>query len=759
MTFFKGFLRGALFVLVLAFVSVPAAFAQQVVQQIEVSGAQRVDEQTVLSYLGISSGQSITRDDLDRSLKTLFATGLFADVVLEQKGSVLHVTVVENPLINQIAFEGNDKLDNDALMAEISLRPRQVFTRTKVQNDVTRLYQLYRRNGRFAVNIDPKVIQLDQNRVNLVFEIQENDVTKIRAIRFVGNKHFDDNRLRSEITTKESAWYSFISSKDRYDPDRLAFDQDMLRQFYLAQGYADFDLVSAVAELSNDREAFFITFTVDEGQRYKVRDVVIESEIRDLDTEALLPIVTFDKGDWYSANDVKNSVNVMTDTLGDMQYAFVDIRPRIERDRENAALDVVFQVQESPRVFIERIDISGNVRTLDKVIRREMLVVEGDPFNKSKIARSEQRIRDLNFFESVAFDVRPGSAPDKTIIDIKVAEKSTGEISIGAGFSTSEGVIGDVGLRERNLLGKGQDLRFSALVSGNSTRFDIGFTEPYFLNRDVSSGFNLFKREYRSRYSRRYDEERTGGNLFVNYPLSERWRQTLKYRIDRSEISDLPSDASLFLRQQEGERTTSAVSQRLSYDSRDSRLYPTEGYNFWLETELAGLGFDSKHVSAVSGISSYFSLTDGVVLNLLGEGGAIRGYGDEDVEVNERFSLGGPSSFRGFEKYGVGPREIDTYDAGGGNLFYRGTAEVMFPLNMFGDLGLRGSVFTDVGSLWDIDDDDLSIVDEGSLRASSGVGVSWHSPFGPIGIYYAQPWLKEDYDQEKQFEFSFGTRF
>jgi outer membrane protein insertion porin family len=759
MNFFKGFILNTALLAVLFPFAVSAAFAQQVVQRIEVSGAERVEEETVRTYLGIAPGQSVTRDDLDRSLKTLFATGLFADVVLEQQGSTLLVKVIENPVINQIAFEGNDKLDQDALMAEIGLRPRQVFTRTKVQNDVTRLYQLYRRNGRFASQIDPKVIQLDQNRVDLVFEIKEGDVTDIRAIRFVGNEHFDDNRLRSEISTKESAWYSFISISDRYDPDRLAFDQDMLRQFYLAQGYADFELVSAVAELSNDREAFFVTFTVEEGQRYKVRNVGIESEIANMDTEALRPSVDFVAGDWYSAQDVKTSVNTMTDQLGDMQYAFVDIRPRIERDRETAELDVVFQIQESPRVFIERIDISGNVRTLDKVIRREMLLVEGDPFNKSKLARSEQNIRDLDFFETVSLDVRPGSAPDKTVININIAEKSTGEISLGAGFSTSEGVIGDVGLRERNLLGKGQDLKLSALLSADTTRFDIGFVEPYFLNRDVSAGFNLFKREFRDRDSRRYDEERTGGNLFVNYPLSERWRQTLKYRLDTSEITNLPNDASRFLRQQEGERTTSAVSQRVAYDSRDSRMFPTEGYNLWLETELAGLGFDSKHVSAVTGVSSFYSLTDGVVLNLLAEGGAIRGYGDEDVEVNERFSLGGPTSFRGFEKYGVGPREINTDDDGGGNLFYRGTAEVMFPLDMFGELGLRGSVFTDVGSLWSIDDDDPSIVDENSLRVSSGLGVSWQSPFGPIGVYYAEPWMREDYDQEKQFEFSFGTRF
>lgn len=734
------------------------AQAQQSVSRIDVEGTQRVEPATVKTYLDISEGTVLTRSALDAGVKNLFATGLFADVMLEQQGSVLKVKVAENPVISQIAFEGNKKLDDDELMSEISLRSRQVFTRTKVQNDVKRLYQLYRRNGRFAAHIEPKVIKLDQNRINLVFEIDEGDVTKVKAIRFIGNDRFDDERLRNEISTKESVWYSFINNADRYDPDRLGYDQELLRQFYLSQGYADYNLTSAVAELSQDREGFYITFTLDEGKRYKVRDIKMDVQIKGVDETALWEAIETQKGDWYDAKEVQTGADRISDTLGDLQYAFVKVIPRLDRNPEQAELDLTYRIDPTPRAFIEAINISGNVRTLDKVIRREMLVVEGDPFNKSKVARSERQIRDLNFFETVSMETYRGSTPDKVIIDIKVAEKSTGEISLGAGFSSSDGVIGDISLSERNLLGKGQTIRAAGTLSGHASRFDVSFVEPYFLNRDVAAGVSLFNTETNDFESRRYDEQKTGGTLFMNYPLSERWRQTLKYRLNRSKISNLPTNSSRFLQEQEGERTTSAVSQRISYDNRDSRLFPTTGYTLWFETELAGLGFDSKHLKAVTGISSFYPIADKVVLNLLAETGAMTGYGDEDVEVSERFTLGGPHSFRGFESYGVGPRDVAGDDVGG-NMFYRGSAEIGFPLGLPEKYGVKGYVFSDVGSLWDADETHPDIINEHALRMSAGVGVSWRSPFGPIGVYYANPFLKEDYDQVKELEVSFGTRF
>ncbi|MGB4057849.1 MAG: outer membrane protein assembly factor BamA [Alphaproteobacteria bacterium] len=742
----------------LLFVQAHTASAQGVLRDVQIKGNERVETATVLSYMDIKAGDPMTRERLDSTLKGLFATGLFADVALNQQGDVLQVTVVENPVINEIAFEGNDKIKDEDLLGEIQLRPRQVFTRTKVQSDVSRLYQVYRQSGRFSVNIEPKVIRLDQNRVNLVFEIEESGVTTVKKISFVGNKHFDDSRLRSEISTKESAWYRLLSSDDRYDPDRLAFDQEMLRKFYLSQGYADFRIMSAVAELSDDRDNFFITFTVEEGDRYKVGNVSIDSKIRNFDAAQLNDQLVLKKGDWYDADVVQEIVDGITDELGDSQYAFVTVRPDVRRNREAKIVDVVFQVNETPRVFVERINVVGNVRTQDKVLRREMLLVEGDPFNKSKLARSEQNIRDLDFFETVDVKAKPGSAPDKSVIDIDVAEKSTGELSVGAGFSTNDGPLADFRIRERNLLGKGQDLLLATTIAGKRTEFDLSFTEPHFLDRDLSAGIDAFHITRDLQDESSFDQKRTGGGLRMGYPLSEHWSQSWKYRIEQNEIENVQSDASRFVLDQEGQRLTSAVSQRIQYDTRDSRLFTTEGWLAWLDTEVAGLGGDAKYVSGKTGGSYFYPLFDQVVLNALGEVGAIQAYSDSDVEINERYFIGG-SSLRGFSKSGIGPRDEATRDSLGGNFFYRGSVETSFPIGLPEEMGILGHGFTDFGSLWDLDDTGTGILDESSIRASVGAGLSWRSPFGPVRVDLAAPVAKEDFDEEEVFRFNFGTRF
>ena len=757
MTFFRAFI----FVLGLcAVLQLPQqARAQERLQEIRINGVQRVEPATVLTYLNMDIGSALTQDALDRGLKNLFSTGLFADVALRKQNGVLLVDVVENPIINRIAFEGNTSLKDEELLSEISLRPRQVFTRTKVQGDVSRVYEVYRRSGRFAANVEPKAIMLDQNRVDLVFEVDEGTVTTIEGIRFVGNKAFDDDVLRSEISTKEDRWYRFLSTDDRYDPDRVQFDKELLRRFYLANGYADFRVVSAVAELDQEEGEFYLTITVDEGPRYKVGQISIDSSLRGFDASILRDSVNFVPGEWYDADAVQYSSDQMTDVLGDLQYAFVDIRPDIDRNKAGQTVDILFRIGESPRVFVERINVHGNVRTIDKVIRREFLLVEGDPFNRSKLARSEQRLKDLGFFETVKVTTMPGSAPDKTVVDVEVLEKSTGELSIGAGFSTQDGPLADLRIRERNLLGKGQDLLFSTTIAGEKTQFDVSFTEPHFLDRDVSAGIDAFHITRDLQDESSFDQKRTGGAVRFGYPLSDKWRQNWRYRFERNEITDVASNASLFIRNQEGERDTSALSQRLTYDDRDSRLFPTEGLYSWLDLEGAGLGGDAQYVSGKLGSSYFLPVYErSVILNLLGEGGIIEGIGDEDVRINERFYLGG-DSLRGFRRSGIGPRDRSTDDALGGNYFYRGSVELTFPLGLPEELGVAGHSFTDFGSLWDVDETGTGIQDESSLRAAAGVGVSWRSPFGPVRANVAFPYLDESFDKDETFQFSFGTRF
>lgn len=742
------------------FVALPATFAQGVdnrVREIRVEGSQRIEAGTVRSYMGIQPGDEISPGALDRSLKSLFATGLFADVTIRRDGPDVVVRIVENPIINRLAFEGNRRIEDEILRDEVKLRPRVVFTRSRVQTDLQRIMDLYRRSGRFSAVVVPKVIQLPQNRVDLVFEIKEGELTEIRKISFVGNKEFDDGDLREIVQTKESAWYRFFSSDDTYDPDRLTFDRELLRRHYLANGYADFRVVSAIAELTPNNKAFFVTFTVEEGKRYKFGKIDVRTALNNVDVKKLRADLPIETGNWYNADEVEAAIGSLTDAVGILGYAFVDIRPRVQRDRDKRTVDVTFTIQEGPRVFVELVNISGNVRTLDEVIRREVLLVEGDAFNTSKLRRSRQRIRNLGFFERVEIENKAGSAPDKTVIDVSVREKSTGEISFGAGFSSTSGVLADASIRERNLLGRGQDLKLGLQVGEKQQLIDLSFTEPYFLNREVSAGFDVFRtvRDLQSESS--FDRESLGFALRAGYRVTEALSQSWKYTLREEDITDVPSDASAAIKEQEGEFVTSAIGQTLLYDKRDSRFTPTDGYFVQFENTLAGFGGDSRYLRNEVSSGTFFSLAERWILNIGGGGGYIVGIGD-DIRIIDRFFLGG-NSLRGFEDSGVGPRDLATQDSVGGNWYYRGTVGLRFPLGLPNEFGLSGRIFTDAGSVGENDSTLASITDTGSLRMSVGTGILWNSPFGPVNIDLAQAILKEDFDQTEIFRFSFGARF
>ncbi len=731
----------------------------QTISRIEVRGSERVEIETVKTYLPVRLGDPVDQEVLDRSVKALYATGFFADVGIKEANGILIVDVVENPVINKVVFEGNKKIEEAELSQEIRLRPRMVLTRTKIQSDTARLYQIYKRSGRFSAQIEPKLIKLDQNRVNLVFEITEGDITEIKGIRFVGNRAFDDGDLRSVLSSKEDRWYRFLSTADRYDPDRLAFDQELLRRFYLKEGYADFRILSAVAELSENKENFFMTFTVQEGPRYRISNALIHSTIRGFDSSYLKEELTFKAGSWYNAEEVEESSDALVIGLERRQYPFVRVSPDIKKNRQNNTMHVIFNISETRPQFVERINVQGNVRTMDKVVRREFEMTEGDPLVKSQLAKSEQNIKDLGYFESVEIKRRPGSAPDKTVLDVKIAEKSTGELSLGAGFSTNDGPLGDIRLRERNFLGKGQDFLAAATIAGERTEFDLSLTEPYFLDRDISASLDAFHITRDLQDESSFDQRRSGGGFSFGYPLSEKLRQNIGYRIEQNEITDVNASTSRFIRDQEGERITSAVTHRLNYTDLDSTLFPTEGITGWFDTEYAGIGGDANYISGRLGVKTYYPVTKKIVLSALSEVGAITGISDEEVQIHERFYLGG-STLRGFESAGVGPRDTSTNDALGGNYFYRGSVEASFPVGLPEELGIKGHTFTDFGSLWEPDDEiGAEIADKTSLRASAGVGISWRSPLGPIRFDYALPYLDEDFDETENFRFSFGTQF
>lgn len=728
------------------------------IREIAVEGLQRIEPLTVQSYLDVAVGDTLTGEARNQSLKNLYDSGLFSDVSIDQNGDVLNVFVHENPQINRVAFEGNKRIEDKELSAEVQLRPRSIYTREKALQDTDRILTLYRRSGRYAARVEPKVIELEQNRVDLAYEIAEGPITDIRDIRFVGNEAFSDSDLRSAIASKVSKWYRFLSSADRYDPDRVQYDQELLRQYYMNHGYVDFNIVSALAELTPDQEDFYLTFTVNEGPRYKIGKIEIVNNLKKFDPKAFQGDVSLEEGDWYDASELTKSVDRMTSTLGRNQFAFAQVKSDVQRDAANQTVNVTFRINESPKVYVERIDIKGNVRTLDKVVRREITLAEGDPYNREKLAQSEKNVKDLNFFKKTDIQVKEGTAQDQVIIEANVQEQSTGDIQLGGGYSTIDGPLANFTIRERNFLGKGQDASLGLLLAGRRSEFDIGFTEPYFLDRKLSAGIDLFHSTRNLQRESSYDLRRTGGALRMGYDLSEKWRQSWRLGFDNTEINDVKDTASRYVKDQEGQRMTTSLTHRLVYDSRDSKVNPREGLYGWVDTQVAGLT-DAKYVKNRVGANYYHPIGENWTFMQMGEAGNVFGYGDEDVQINERFYIGG-NTMHGFRYGGLGPRDLSTGDALGGNNFYRGSSEVTFPISLDKDMPLKGHAFIDYGSVWGIDEASSPILaDENSLRVAAGFGTSWDSPFGPLRVDFSFPITKEDFDEKETIRFAFGTGF
>lgn len=738
-----------------------AVFTPQVLRTIDVRGNQRIEDDTVRSYMAIKVGDQITAPQVDLSLKTLFNTGLFADIAIGQDGGRLIVEVVENPIVNRVAFEGNIEFQNENLQAETQLRPRVLFTRAKAQSDVQRILDLYRREGRFAATVEPKIIQLDQNRIDVVFEITEGPVTKIKKINFIGNKIYSDGGLRSEISSSESGWYTyFFSTSDNYDPDRLAFDREQLRRFYLSRGYADFQVLSAVAELTRTRDAFFITFTVEEGEQYTFGELDVRTGLSELDPEKLQSLIGVSTGDTYDADAVEKIIDDITFAAGEFGYAFVEVRPVVRKNREELTIDLTFDVREGPRVYVERIDIEGNLRTLDKVIRRQFRVAEGDAFNRVKIDRARRNLRGLGFFSDIQITEEPGSTPDSTIVKVQVQEQSTGELSIGLGFSTDSPVAGDVSLTERNLLGRGQFLRMRVAFSSQQKEFELRFTEPYFLGRNISAGFDLFRTETEFQNESSFDQRSTGGGIRFGFPLAENLRLSTRYRISYDEVRDVPTSASPFIIAVQDDYLASIVGFTLSYDLRNDPIDPTAGFSASLDQDVAGLGGNVRFARTIARASVFTEFTEGFVASSRVEVGGILDFAGYETTVLDRFFVGG-SQLRGFKRSGIGPRDRNTGDALGGNFFAVLRNELTIPIPVVDEVGIRPSIFADVGTLFDLDESVAnSIVDDKrSLRASVGIGVSWNSPLGPIRLDFSEALIKEGFDKTEFFRFSAGTRF
>lgn len=738
--------------------SMPDAAPATPIKAVRVEGNERIESKTVLSYLALHEGAVFESDVIDKALKDLYATGFFADIKLLKDDDTLVVRVVENPVISEVSFEGNKNIKSEDLEKELELKPRAVYTKTTLQADVKRILDIYRRSGRYTATVDPKLIKKDQNRVNLVFEITEGPVARIEHISFLGNDTFSGSSLESVIRSSETRWYQFLTDNDKYDPDRLQFDQELLRRFYTSQGYADFQVKSAHAELSPNKDAFFVSFVLDEGAKYTLSGVSVNSTLKSSEPIDLSKVMTTKAGDTFDNTKIEESVDTMTKELGNLGYAFVDINPRLIRNTEAKTIDLSYDIKPGPRVYVERINITGNVRTLDEVIRREFRVEEGDPYNAAKLARTEQRLNNLNFFEKLNISNEQGSSPDKTVINVDVQEKSTGEINFGAGFSSTDGALADFGVKENNFLGRGQELRSRFTYAARRKQVDLGFTEPYFLDRELSAGFDVFKTVYDYSSESSYDLSSRGIILRTGYSPQERWKHDLNYSFRDNDITNVPSTASIYIQEQQGRRITSSFGQSLEYDGLNNRQDPTSGYYAKLSQEIAGIGGNARYLKHEAKTSYYVPISKEWVWSTIGSGGHIVGFGGHDVEIADRFFVGG-DLIRGFRNSGIGPRDSSTKDALGGNIYYAANTELKFPLGLPDDLGITGAVFADAGSLFDINETGPNLVDSRSLRASAGFGVAWKSPFGPIRVDIARPVLKEKLDEKETFRFSFGTRF
>ena len=727
-----------------------------VIQKINVNGLQRVEQETVLSYVNITPGEDVTPTMLNEAFKKLYTTGLFSDVSFAVKGDVLNITVDENPIINKRFFDGNDKVDDQMLESEVQLGPRSIYTTAKVQEDVQRILNVYKRVGRYAAAVEPKIIERDQNRVDLIYEIDEGPLAKITKINFIGNQHYTDNDLQGEILSKETRWWRIFSSSENYDPEKSNYDKELLRRFYNDHGYADFRVVSYVAELSPDNQSFVITIVLEEGTRYKINKINIVSTLPEINTQNLTDELDIEVGDWYNASKVEKSVYALTEELGKRGFAFVEVEPELNKNMVTGEMEITFRINEGARVFINRINITGNNRTYDEVIRREFRINEGDAFNASKIRASRRNIENLNYFSKVDINTQPTNDGNKADINVDVTEKSTGYFNVGIGYSTVNGALIRAGVTENNFMGKGQQLGFDVGVSERVQDYNINFTEPYFLNRPLSAGIDLFKSESDYQDEASYDEDSIGGRLRFGWNYTDDFYQTVRYTLRQDEIKNVSSSASIYIQEEEGKYVDSSIGQTLYYDKRDNAIDPKEGYFLSFGNDVSGAGGDEKYLKFDAKAYWYNTFFDDYTLKLFINGGYIVGYGGEEVRLSQRYFLGG-YTMRGFDSAGIGARDKYTEDALGGNWMIYSGAEVMFPIGL-DEVGIKGRTFVDVGMLGKPDNVSYDIVEYSDTpRVSIGFGFSWLSPMGKIDIDFGFPIVKEDYDETEVFRLNFGT--
>ena len=747
-----------------------------VIGQIRVTGNQRIDAETVKHYLTFKAGQRYDAAKADESIKALFATRLFSDVHIRREGSAVIVDVAEAQLIRNVAFEGAKDVTSDTLAKEAQLKASGLYTAARAQTDIQRILDVYRRQGYYGTQVEAKIIELDHNRIDLVYEIREGAVTKVAGINFIGNKSFSDAELRGAITTTESGLLDFLKPTSLYDPDRLNLDRELLRRFYLRNGFADMRVVSAGADADQEKKGFFLTFVVEEGPRYTFGTIDVELALKSLNADALRKRVLGNSGDIYNADLIEKSVEALTAAAAEAGEPFGQIRPRIDRDTNARTISVVFVVEQGPREYIERIDITGNHTTKDEVIRREFRIAEGDAYNKVMVEQAKQRIMRTGFFKAVKIEKEKGSAPDRTVLTVNVEEQQTGELSFAAGYSTANGVIGDVTYTERNLMGTGQYLqvKLEGSISG-SEGVTVSWTEPRFLDHNLSFGVDAFIKN--SDYTQAsgytiagYEDFRVGGALRFGVPITDEFSVGFNYTLMLDDVYNLDPNASLAVKQIAGTAIISSVGYNLIYDTRNNKKKPTRGFYFKGTQDFAGAGGDVNYIRSTTEMRAYYPISDEITLAGRTTGGTIMGWGGQGVRVVDAFYKGS-ETIPGFQPAGLGPRDASTGDALGATTFYSATTELRFALPFVPqDLGLSGAVYTAAASAFGTDaqkfasayaaqhgtTNTLVIQDSSALRSSVGASLIWDSPVGPLRADFSDVLTKAPQDKTQVFGFGYS---
>ncbi|MBX9777961.1 MAG: outer membrane protein assembly factor BamA [Xanthobacteraceae bacterium] len=794
----------------------PVAYAQS---NIDVQGNRRVEAATIRSYFKPGPGGRLGAFEIDEAYKALYNTGLFQDVSIRQSGGRIVVVVVENAVINRIQFEGNRRVKDDQLKPEIQSKERGTLSRGVVQSDVQRIVEVYRRSGRYDVTVVPKIIDLPNGRVDLVFEISEGDKTTILGIEFVGNRAYSSWRLKDVVRTTQTNILSFLQSTNIYDQDRLEADRELLRRFYLKNGYIDVRIVGAAAEFDPTRNGFVVTFTIEEGEQYRVGTVDVVSNVRAIDAGLMRSRVRTSPGDVYNAEALERSVEDMTIEAARQGYAFAMVRPRADRDYQARRVNLIYTIDDGQRIYIEQINIRGNTRTRDFVIRREFDVAEGDPYNRALINRAERRLRNLGYFKEVKIATDPGSSPDRVIINVLVEEQSTGEFSVGGGYSTADGFLAEVSIGERNFLGYGLYAKASVQYGQNSSGYSVSFVEPYLLGYRIALGVDLFSRVQKATNFVSYESRTTGGNIRFGFTLREDLSLQLRYSIFSQKI-DLPfhlrnctnvdpnsalgtyptpanvglidpatglpfsastgqqncfqdGEASLAVRRElaRGTVITSLVGYDLAYNTLDNNRNPTSGLLAVLKQDFAGVGGDVQYIRTTTDIRSYYEPIQDVIGVFRLQAGYIYGWGSDGLRMLDHFQMG-PNLVRGFAPSGIGPRDLTpgtTNDALGGSSYWGTSVEFQTPLFFAPkEVGIKLAVFADAGSLWNYKGPTCWTVTNECLQPSAngmfvnssvGAGLLWASPFGPLRFDLAYPITKRSYDRTQIFRFSGGTTF